>query len=61
MANTYKLIVQDGILKLQTLGGTIISIEGIKDLNGGTGNVLNSLIDWRILHYSDTASNLTNE
>jgi len=59
MANTYKLIVQDGILKLQTLGGTIISIEGIKDLNGGTGNVLNSLIDWRILHYSDTASNLT--
>ena len=56
---TYKLIVQNTKLILKTVAGATLNFIGIKDSNTGTGTVSNNLIDWKLLHYSDTVANLT--
>lgn len=56
---TYKLTVQNAKIVLKTLAGNILNIQGIKDLFTGTGSVSNNLINWKLLHYTDTDANLT--
>lgn len=58
MPEVYKLIIDSGTLKLQTAALGTIGLTGIKDNDTGTGQIFNNFIDWKLLHYSDTAANL---
>lgn len=53
----YRLFVLNSKAVIKNAGGIILNIIGIRNLGTGTGNISNSLIDWRLLQYTNTTNN----